>query len=126
MKLNLLKKPRTFKVGEKKIPIKDFGKIVLNNDEMVSFKFSKNNNYDFTKKNWGFYISQSIMQRMKLNNFTIYLVKNKISSRFYLLAKQVDQEKEFKKYLIKEKIKIIFKFSKKNLIKIEETFKINT
>ena len=126
MKLNLLKKPRTFKVGEKKIPIKDFGKIVLNNDEMVSFKFSKNNNYDFTKKNWGFYISQSIMQRMKLNNFTIYLVKNKISSRFYLLAKQVDQEKEFKKNLIKEKIKIIFKFSKKNLIKIEETFKINT
>ena len=126
MKLNLLKKPRTFKVGEKKIPIKDFGKIVLNNDEMVSFKFSKNNNYDFTKKNWGFYISQSIMQRMKLNNFTIYLVKNVISSRFYLLAKHVDREKEFKKYLVKEKIKIIFKFSKKNLIKIEDTFKINT
>jgi len=126
MKLNLLKDPRIFRVGKKKISIKDFGKIVLHNDEMISFKFSKNDNYDFTKKNWGFYVSQSIRQRMKLNNFTIYLVKNITSSRFYLLAKHIDKEKEFKKYLKKEKIKIIFKFSKKNLLKIEDTFKIDT
>ena len=126
MKLNLLKDPRIFRVGKKKIPIKDFGKIVLHNDEMISFKFSKNDNYDFTKKNWGFYVSQSIRQRMKLNNFTIYLVKNITSSRFYLLAKHIDKEKEFKKYLKEEKIKIIFKFSKKNLLKVEDTFKIDT
>jgi hypothetical protein len=122
MRLNLLKNPRKFRVGKNKFFIKDFGKINLNNDEMVSFNFSRNNDYDFTKKNWGFYVSQSINQRVKFNNFIIYLVKNSLSGRFYLFAVSIKKNKEFKKYLNQEKTKIIFKFSKKNLSAIEKFF----
>jgi hypothetical protein len=90
----------------------------------LEFNFFKKDNYDFTKKNWGFYVSQSISQRVKLNNFTLYLVKNSISGRFYLLVKYVNKSKEFKRYLKQEKMKIIFQFSKKNLLKLEKLFKI--
>jgi len=124
MKLNLLKIPRKFYVGKNNLLIKDFGKIYLSNDEMISFNFFKKDNYDFTKKNWGFYVSQSISQRVKLNNFTLYLVKNLMSGRFYLLAKYMNKSKQFKRYLEQEKMKVIFQFSKKNLLKIEKLFKI--
>ena len=125
MKLNLLKKPRKFHVGKNNTPMKDFGKIYLSDDEMVFFNFlKKNNNYDFTKKKWVFYASQSIGQRVKSNNFIMYLVKNLVSGRFYLFAKHTNKSKEFKRYLKEEKLKIILKFSEKNLLKIQELFKI--
>lgn len=123
MKLSILKKPRIFRVGEKKTLLKDFGKIFLQNDEMISFNFLKKDDYDFTKKSWGFYVSQSIEQRMKSNNFTLFLVKNISSSRFYLLARYKGKESEFKNYLKQEKIKIVVEFSKKNLVKIEKSFR---
>ena len=119
MKYKLYKKPRRFQVGMKKnkIFIKDLGKIFLRNNEMVSFKFNRKDEYDFTKKNFGFYISQSINNRVKNHNFEIFLVQSQITGNFFLLAINKNKKKEFNKYLFKEKIKKILKFSSKNLKK---------
>ncbi len=104
VKINLKKKIRKFKVGLKNnITLKDVGDITLNNNEIITFKFGRKN-YDFGKKNWGFYISQSINSRVKKEGFKIALVKN-IYGRYYLMA--VSNKKKFKDYCIKEKQKII-------------------
>ena len=103
VKVNLRKKIRKFKVGLTNIILKDVGSIRLNNDEIITFKYGKKN-YDFGKKNWGFYISQSINSRVKKEGFKIVLVKN-IYDKYYLMA--VLNKKKFKEYCKKEKQKII-------------------
>lgn len=125
MKYKFLKKPRKFQVGIKKnkIYIKDFGKIFLKNNEMVSFIFDKKDEYDFTKKNFGFSISQSINNRVKNNNFEIFLVQSKITSNFFLFAISKFKKKNFRQYLFKEKYKIIVKFTCSNLKKLKKVFK---
>jgi len=125
MKYKFYKKPRKFKVGMKKnkIFIKDLGKIFLQNNEMVSFKFNMKDEYDFTKKNFGFYISQSINNRVKNHNFEIFLVQSQITGNFFLLAINKNKKKEFNTYLFKEKIKKILKFSNKNLKKLKNLHK---
>ena len=103
VKIYLNKKVRRFKVGLKKdITLKDVGNLKLNNNELITFKFEKKN-YDFVKKNWGFYISQSINSRVKKAGFKIALVKN-IYNRFYLMAVS-NNKKFFLKLIVKKKNK---------------------
>ena len=103
MRINKKKKPRKFLIN-KKIQLKDMGNILLKNDEQITFIHGKNQEYDVCKKNWGFYISQSINSRVKKEGFKIVLVKN-IYDKYYLMA--VSDQKKFKEYCKKEKQKII-------------------
>lgn len=113
VKLKIKKNPRIYKVGIKNdILIRDFGTIKLNNNEQITFLFGKQK-YDFTQKEWGFYISQSINERVKNENFKIVLVKNQYS-KYYLLSVSMSKIKEFRKYCKKEKQKVINWFNAKN------------
>ena len=61
MRLKIKKKPRKFTVGiNKKIKISDLGKINLKPDEQISFITESLSAHDVTRKNWGFYATQSI------------------------------------------------------------------
>ena len=114
VKLDLNKKPRKYKTGiNEAIIIKDFGNISLKNNEQVTFRFNKQK-YDFTKKNWGFYISQSINSRLLNENFKIELIKKKFS-KIYLVAVSKFKLVDFKKYCKKDKQKIIIWINEKNL-----------
>ena len=46
MKVKFLKKPRLFNIGN--VTLKDCGKILLNNDEIVTFQTTSKKKYDFT------------------------------------------------------------------------------
>ena len=106
VKIKLKKKVRKFKVGLKKnIILSDTGSIDLKNNEIITFKFKKFN-YDFGKKNWGFYISQSINVRVKKEGFKIVLVKN-LFNKYYLMAVARGKKRIFLNYCEKEKQKII-------------------
>ena len=59
MKLKINKKSRKFKVGIKKTILKDMGKVYLNNNEQLTF-INKKSEFDFVKKNWGYYATPSI------------------------------------------------------------------
>ncbi|OUU50702.1 MAG: hypothetical protein CBC25_07635 [Pelagibacteraceae bacterium TMED65] len=104
MKIKIFKKPRLFQVNQ--ITIKDFGKIKLKKNEMVSFVTKSKKEYDFTAKDWGFYVTQSINGRLKKEGFKIVIVKNKLG-KFYVMAVEKEKIKIFKKFCLKENKKII-------------------
>ena len=104
--MRIKKKNRNFKVGEnKKIKIIHKADIFLEDNEMVSFFTKNKKQYDITKKNWGFYISQSIHHRVFDEGFKIAIVKNKIG-RKYLMAVELKNIKKFNKYCGTEKLSL--------------------
>ena len=104
------KKIRKFKPSKySDIVINDCGKIILNNNEQVTFsdKYKKNKNYDVTKKDWGYYATPSINNRLKKNNFISYIVLNKSTNLFFIMIVHKNKKNLFLKYLKKENLKIV-------------------
>ena len=104
MKTKFLKKPRLFIAAN--ITIRDYGKIQLDEDEMISFITKSKKEYDFTAKDWGFYITPSINSRLKKEGFKIALVKNKLN-KTYIMAIDKEKLKIFKRDLKNQKKKVL-------------------
>ena len=104
MKIKILKNPRLFKVNN--IEVKDFGKIKLATNEMVSFVTKSKKEYDFTAKDWGFYVTPSINGRLKKEGFAIALVKNKLG-KTYIMAVEKEKIKIFNKFCTNKKKKVL-------------------
>ena len=104
MKIKISDKPRLFTVD--RITIKDYGEIMLKKNEMVSFVTKSKKKYDFTAKDWGFYVSPSINGRLKKEGFKIALVKNKLG-KFYVMAVEKEKIKIFKAFCLSENKKIL-------------------
>ena len=106
MKIKIRNKPRSFNFND--ILIKDYGKIKLDKNEMVSFVTKSGKEYDFTSKDWGFYVTPSINGRLKKEGFKIAMVINKLRN-IYIMAVEKEKKKTilFKQYCTKEGIKIL-------------------
>jgi len=120
MKTKIKKKPRIYNVGfSDKFQVKDFGKIFLNANEQITF-VSRNREYDFSMKNWGYYATPSINGRLKNNNYKTFLVKN-IYNKIYIMVVNDLKMNSFKDYIDYENQKILLRLdnftSEKNLIK---------
>jgi len=96
MKIKVKRPPRVFEV--KGIRIKDYGKIYLNDNEMVSFVTKDGKECDFTAKKWGFYLCSSLNSRMKKEGFKVALVLNE-EGKLYLNAVEKNKIRQFKNYL---------------------------
>ena len=104
MKTDFKKTPREFTF--KNITIKDYGKIHLNNDEMVSFVTKNGKECDFAAKSWGFYVCPSVNGRLKNEGFKTALTCS-VEKRLYVFAVDTDKIKDFKNYINDQKIKFI-------------------
>jgi len=80
--------PREFTY--KGVTIKDFGKVYLENDEMVSFVTKEGRECDFVAKDWGFYIGPSLNSRLKREGFKVALVLNE-QNQIYVNAVEEDK-----------------------------------
>ena len=98
MKFDLLDKARVFSV--KGHEIKDLGKILLDSNELITFKTSSGKNFDFVAKEWGFYATPSMNDRLKREGFKTALVVNEIDQLF-IMAVEEDKLDIFKEYLKK-------------------------
>ena len=78
--------------------------------------------YDFVKKDWGYYATPSINSRLKKFKFLTFLIKNKLTKFLFILVVYKEKMSLFKKYLKKEKLEIIDCLSNKNFK--HNTFKI--
>jgi hypothetical protein len=96
LKLDLLNNARVFSV--KGHEIKDLGKILLDNNELVTFKTPSGKNFDFVAKEWGFYATPSINDRLKKEGFKTALVVNEIN-QLYIMVVEVDKLDIFSRYL---------------------------
>jgi len=100
---------RNFKVGkpENKIVMKDCGKIVLEQDEQVTFTDSSGLEYDIARKDWGFYATPSLNGRLKSFGLNGVLIKNKDSGRFFVLLVEEGKEDLFNNYCKKENLIVV-------------------
>ncbi len=96
MKSDFKNNPRIFDVNG--IEYKDFGKIFLAKNEMVSFLSDSGSEIDITAKSWGYYLGPSLNARLVDEGFKAALVINEYNKIFIMV---VDKEKieEFKSYL---------------------------
>lgn len=90
--------PREFSINS--VTIKDYGKLILDSNEMISFQTDSGKEYDFTAKEWGFYATPSINARLKNEGFKTALVTNEYN-RLYLMVVEEDKIALFKEYLKK-------------------------
>lgn len=104
---NFKKKPRVYTVGKNKnISISDLGKIHLKSDEQLTFITENKNEYDFCRKEWGFYATPSINSRLKNENFLTALVSNE-NNRIYIMVVEKSKMKKFRAYLKSENQTIV-------------------
>jgi len=107
MRADFREEPRRFRVGKKlDIEIKDFGKLALAPDEMISFVTDLGRHYDVTRKVWGFYATPSLNSRLKMEGFKSALVRND-QGRCYVMLVECEQMKEFQTYLAEENNEVV-------------------
>ncbi len=107
MRVERKEPPREYTVGvRQQITIRDCGRVHLDDDEQLTF-VHQGKEYDFTAKDWGFYITQSINARVKENGFRIALIKSLARSRFFLFAVNTDRMEEFHAYLQDDQLELV-------------------
>ena len=104
MKTLLKEKPRVFEVND--IQIKDFGKITLDENEMISFQTPTGKEYDFTVKEWGFYATPSVNGRLKNEGFKTAFVVNEFK-KTYVMVVENEKIEQFQEYLKKDNQRVI-------------------
>jgi len=102
MKIEEKNPPRVFTVGSQHdIDIHDCGEVRLEVNEQVTFVTPDGKNYDFARKEWGYYATPSINGRLKNEGFKTALVANE-QGRIYIMAVENDKVDAFESYCDKE------------------------
>ena len=106
--MKISKKKRVFVVGSGKniLKIKHVADIKLNDNEQITIKYQKSN-YDFVKKNWGFYATPSVNSRLKKEGFKTAVVKNQLK-RIFVMVVEKKKIQKFKKYCKDQNQEILF------------------
>jgi len=108
MKIAEIKPPREFTVGfpENRVALLDCAHIHLSDNEQITLKTQMNNEFDIAKKEWGFYATPSLNNRLIKYKLHAVLVKNRINN-YYILLVEEGKEHLFRKYLDLERLEII-------------------
>ena len=99
--------PREFEVGfDLKRTIRDCGNMYLSLDEQITFVTESGNEYDVTRKDFGFYMGPSLNGRLASFKLRAVLVKNRVDRYFVLLVEQ-GRESEFERYVQEEQLELV-------------------
>ncbi|KJE37157.1 hypothetical protein UF64_00265 [Thalassospira sp. HJ] len=98
MKIDRKEQPRTFIVGSKKdIEISHTADITLSSDEQVTFLTENGSEFDFVRKQWGYYATPSINRRLKHFGFHTALVQN-AKGHVYIFVVEAEKMDGFNAY----------------------------
>jgi hypothetical protein len=96
MKATFLDVPREFDAYG--IKIKDYGKLLLETNEMISLTTKDGKEIDITSKEWGYYLAPSLNRRLKLEGFKVALVINE-QNKLFINAVEIDKIDVFRKFV---------------------------
>lgn len=107
MKTAFKNPPRKYRVGKNQaITIHDTGSLLLDIDEQITFLTEDGKEYDVCRKEWGYYATPSLNDRLRKNGFLSVLVKN-ASGHIYLWLVEEEKQTAFKRYLEAENQHIV-------------------
>jgi len=99
MKIKLQKPPRTF-VPFPGIELTDMGEVILERDEQVTFRTPSGRGNDVVRKDWGFFLSNSINANLRDQGFkTAMCASSSKPPRLYLMLVEEDRQPDFFAYL---------------------------
>ena len=100
--------PRRFKVGNAvKFDMKDCGSLALGHDEQVTFTTESGAEYDFARKDWGFYATPSLNGRLEQFGLRGVLIRNRGTGRYFVLLVEKGREPLFDAYCEQENLAVI-------------------
>lgn len=100
--------PRRFPVGNSvKFDMRDCGNLRLDPDEQVTFVAASGAEYDVAAKDWGFYATPSLNGRLEQFGLRGVLIRNRGTSRYFLLLVERGREPQFDAYCLQENLVVI-------------------
>jgi len=96
MNIKEIKPKRYFNCG-KSVKLAHVADIILEEDELITFKSKENKEYDFVCKEWGYYATPSINKRLKKNGYKAALMKNQ-NDEFFVVIVEIEKIKLWEKY----------------------------
>jgi hypothetical protein len=83
------------------IQLRDMGEVLLSEDEQVTFRTESGKSNDILRKEWGFYLSNSLNAYLKGQGFKAALVRSHASAppRLYLNLVEIEKMDAFMDYL---------------------------
>ena len=108
MKIELNDKVREF-MPIPDMTLKDMGNVRLEDEEQLTFVTQSGKTNDIVKKDWGFYLGNSINWNLKHQGFKTALVESCFSGerRLYINLVEVDMISSFEEYIRKYNAKVI-------------------
>ena len=98
MKVDTKGKPRLFRVGvDRDIEIAHQADITLDTNEQVTFVTNAGAEFDFVRKDWGYYATPSINKRLKSFGFQTALVQN-ATGHVFVFVVEPDKIAAFEEY----------------------------
>ncbi|MCB1920361.1 MAG: hypothetical protein KDJ28_10335 [Candidatus Competibacteraceae bacterium] len=108
MKFAIKDPPRHFTVGHSvKFEIKDCGSLALEADEQITFTTESGAEYDVARKNWGFYATPSLNGRLQSFGLRGVLIRNRLTSRYFVLLVERERESDCERYLEQESCDVV-------------------
>jgi hypothetical protein len=108
MKFEAKTPPRRFTVGNSvKFDMLDCGEVQLKPDEQVTFKTASGAEYDVAAKDWGFYATPSLNGRLEQFGLRGVLIRNRDTSRYFVLLVERGHEPQFDAYCVQENLAVI-------------------
>ena len=108
MKFTPQQPPRAFQVGPtEQITLLDYGKIRLEPNEQITFTLPEGGEYDVARKEWGFYATPSLNGRLEQFGLRGVLIKNRTTSKFFVLLVEKGKEKQFEEYCRQENLAVV-------------------
>ena len=106
VKINIHKKPRLFN-PTKGVKLRDMGNIFLGKDEQMTFFTKSKKHNDVTKKEWGFYLSNSVNHNLKSQGFKTAIVIGDEDGKIFINLVEIEKIDVFIKYLKRHKIRVL-------------------
>lgn len=100
-----LNPPREFTVTS--VRIKHCADIELEPDEQVTFTTQSGTEFDVVRKEWGYYATPSLNQRLPDHGLRPVLVRGERSGKMYLLLVEPGREREFQEYIDWDGLRVV-------------------
>lgn len=108
MKFDFFKFPRELEVGNSaRFSLWDCGRLTLSPDEQVTFETENGGELDVVRKNWGFYATPSLNDRLVGFGLRGALVRNRLNNRYYVLLVEQGKVGSFEDYLEQESCEVV-------------------
>ncbi len=108
MKFEAKTPPRRFTVGNSvKFDMLDCGEVRLQPDEQVTFRTATGAEYDVAAKGWGFYATPSLNGRLEQFGLRGVLIRNRDTSRYFMLLVESGKEVLFDTYCNQENLAVV-------------------